>query len=224
MPRRGTESEFELTTIDRLELQGYEYCHGIELDRSKDEVVLRDRLRSSLTTRYSDLPDEAIDDAVRQFARPEGVDTIRRNLAFQKSLRSGIELPYEHSDGTTQYEHVYAIDWKTPETNDFLVVNQLSVQGKNDRRPDLVVYVNGLPLVLFELKSPFDQYTTVDGAFNQSPALRARHPATLRLQRLRRDFPTESKPSTASGPHRGSTSIRGSPSTESTSKPRRREP
>lgn len=168
MPRRGTESEFELTTIDRLELLDYEYVHGIELERpGKEEVVLRDRLRGALEERYGDLPADALDEAVRLFSRPEGVDTLRRNKAFQQILRNGVELPYEREDGTRDFRHVYAIDWEKPEKNDFLVVNQLSIQGQNDRRPDLVVYVNGLPLVLFELKSPRDEYVNVDGAFNQ---------------------------------------------------------
>jgi len=167
MPRRGTESEFELTTIDRLGHLGYTNLHGSELDRPKAEVVLRDRFRLSLELRYPDLPPDAIQNAVRSFARPEGVDTIRRNMAFHKLLREGLTLPAESSDGRVDHHHVYAVDWDDSENNDFLVVNQLSVQGQNDRRPDLVVYVNGLPLVVFELKSPFDPYTTVEGAFNQ---------------------------------------------------------
>ena len=167
MPRRGTESEFELTTIDRLGLLGYQSIHGIELARPKEEVVLRERLRLALERRYGDLPAEALDEAARRFARPEGVDTVRRNMAFQKMLREGIELPFERSDGQVDHRHVYAIDWGEPEANDFLVVNQLPIRGRNDRRPDLVVYVNGLPLVVFELKSPWDEYTTVEGAYNQ---------------------------------------------------------
>src|ERR1022692_4057675 len=75
--RRGTESEFELATIARLEQLGYRYTPGIELDRAPDEVVLRRHLRKFLARQNPDLPDTAIDLAVLHFIRPEGVDTLR---------------------------------------------------------------------------------------------------------------------------------------------------
>src|ERR1039457_2927958 len=91
--RRGTESEFELTTIARLEQLGYQYTPGIELDRPPDEVVLRRRLRNFLARQYSDLPEAAIEMAVLHFIRPDGVDTLRRNMAFHERLGRGYELP-----------------------------------------------------------------------------------------------------------------------------------
>ncbi len=169
MPHRGTETDFELTTIERLIGQDYDYIHGSELVREPAEVVLRDRLRDNLQRRYPELPQESIEEAVRRFARPDGVDTLRRNMHFHNLLRRGDDkLPVLRPDGTTEFRHIYAVDWDCPENNDFLVVNQLSVQGKsNDRRPDLVVYINGLPLILFELKNPYDESPTVEDALNQ---------------------------------------------------------
>src|ERR1022692_2577822 len=105
--RRGTESEFELTTIARLEQLGYRYTPGIELDRSPDEVVLRRHLRKFLTRQYPDLTDAAIELAVLHFIRPDGVDTLRRNMAFHERLVRGYELPLELVPGhvTRSEEH-----------------------------------------------------------------------------------------------------------------------
>ena len=165
---RGNETEFELSTIERLEAQGFTYIQGDELDRSHEEVVLEDRLRAFLASAYPDLPGAAIEEATRRFARPEGVDTLRRNMDFLQGLRRGREVLVEWPDGRTEHRHLHAIDWDRPERNEFLVVNQLRVKGPhNDRRPDLVVFVNGLPLVLFELKNPFAEKPTVEHALNQ---------------------------------------------------------
>jgi len=181
----GSESEFEYTTIERLKALGYASVHGSELGppgRADDsEVVLKDRLRAFLLARYGrtitrpgGLPGAAIDLAVAKFARPEGVDTLRRNAAFHAALRGGIEVPIEEPGAngkgpTKRIAHIYAIDWEHPEANEFLIVNQLPVHGPggNDRRPDVIVYVNGLPLVLFELKNPYDDQPTVADAINQ---------------------------------------------------------
>lgn len=167
MGHRGTETEFELTTIERLERLRYTYIHGEELERDRREVVLHDRLRAELVRRYSDLPDSALDEAVRVFARPEGVDTLRRNMTLHEMLTGGVELRVEREEGKVEHRHIYAIDWENPEDNEFLVVNQLSVSGKNDRRPDVVIFVNGIPLVVFELKNPYDEHPTVEDALNQ---------------------------------------------------------
>jgi type I restriction enzyme R subunit len=100
MPHRGTETEFELTTIERLEDEDYIYIHGEELERPHEDVVLKDRLHTFLASRYSDLPDAAIDEAVARFARPEGADTLRRNLNFHREVTRGVNISYELADGT----------------------------------------------------------------------------------------------------------------------------
>ena len=167
MSHRGTETEFELTTIERLERQGYIYRHGDDLERSHGEVVLKDRLLSFLKAQYPDIPDEALEEAMRRFAQPEGVDTVRRNMDFHQKLTRGVELAFERDDGTPEHRLVYPVAWDDPDKNEFLVVNQLRVSGQNDRRPDIVIFVNGLPLVLFELKNPYDERPSVEHALNQ---------------------------------------------------------
>ena len=105
MPHRGTESDFELTTIERLERLGYEHIIGLELERPHEEVVFRDTLRANLAERYPDLPAKALDEAVAQISRPQGVDTIRRNMAFHLLLVKGFELKVELPGGRTEHRH-----------------------------------------------------------------------------------------------------------------------
>jgi type I restriction enzyme R subunit len=150
---RGTETTFELTTIERLEQLGYFHIHGEEIVRPHDEVVLKDVLRANLAGRYPELPARALDEAVAQISRPQGVDTIRRNMAFHQMLVRGLEIPVELPKGRKEHKHIYPIDWDRPERNEIQVVNQLPIHGQNDRRPDILIFVNGLPLVLFELKT-----------------------------------------------------------------------
>jgi len=167
MPHRGTETQFELTTIERLEGQRYTHLFGPDLARPHEEVVLRDVLRASLAERYRDLPPTSLDEAVAQISRPVGADSLRRKMAFHQMLVRGLELKIEFPDGRVEHRLIYPVDWEHPTDNDFHVVNQLPVHGQNDRRPDLVLYVNGLPLVIFELKNPYSEKPTVAEALNQ---------------------------------------------------------
>ena len=127
---RGTETDFELTTIKRLEGQGYTHLLGLELDRPHDEVVLRGVLREYLKSRYPTLPAAALDEAVAQIARPEGVDTLHRNRAFHRLLIKGLELPVEYPDGRREVAHLWPIAWDAPGDNVFHVVNQLPIHGR----------------------------------------------------------------------------------------------
>lgn len=92
MAHRGSETEFELATIERLERLGYRHIHGTELDRPLEEVVLRDHLKTFLARQFPDLPAVAAGEALSRFSRPSGVDTIRRNMTFHEALTRGIEV------------------------------------------------------------------------------------------------------------------------------------
>ncbi|MBA3343341.1 MAG: type I restriction endonuclease subunit R [Gemmatimonadaceae bacterium] len=166
MSHRGSETQFELTTIERLEQLGYRWLAGPDIEREQDEVILRDLLRDSLARRYSMLTPPALDEAITKIALPTGVDTVHRNLDFHQHLVGGFEVFYE-TEGKRVPVHVHPIDWDEAGKNDFLVVNQLPIHGANDRRPDLIVYINGLPLIVFELKNPYSVKPTVDEALNQ---------------------------------------------------------
>jgi type I restriction enzyme R subunit len=162
---------------------GYEYAYGPELDRDPAHVVLADVLQDNLRDRYPELSAADLSAAVERIMRPDGADTLTRNKAFHTEiLTRGFELRVERpvvaSDahaagrrnltGTVDNDvvHVHPVDWKRPERNVFHVVNQFHIAGSG-RIPDVVVFVNGLPLVVFELKNPWDENSNVDDAHNQ---------------------------------------------------------
>lgn len=159
------ESDFEETTIERLKLLGFEHlpAHEIYTRTDLSEVILQDRLCAFLSKRYPTLPTAEL---ASQLITVDGLTLEQRNFRFHQDLVNGIEFSYE-VDGVTQYTHVTPVDWDNPDANDFVVVNQLPIQGKMARRPDMIVYVNGLPLVVFELKSPYKEAATVEDAYTQ---------------------------------------------------------
>jgi len=159
------ESDFEETTIDRLKLLGYEHlpAHEIYSRTNLTEVILHDRLQAFLSRKYPTLPTSEL---ASQLTTIDGLTLEQRNQRFHEVLVKGIDFGYEVGN-TTEYAHVTPVDWEHPESNDFVVVNQLPIQGRMARRPDMIVYVNGLPLVLFELKSPYKENATVEDAYTQ---------------------------------------------------------
>ncbi len=170
-PRFPDEARFETTTIDRLKRLGYEHDEGKPLREQADfpleKVVRVELLRRHLKARYPHLPDAAIKTAIQIGTNPEGVNTLQRNKNFHELLTRGFSVHYQTSSGIDEDEHIYLVNWDEPTRNDFRVVSQLPIRGQNDRRPDLLIYINGLPLVLFELKNPYDEEPTVEGAHNQ---------------------------------------------------------
>jgi type I restriction enzyme R subunit len=163
-----TESDFEDVTIQRLQLLGYTHRLGGDMRRTDDrQVIFADTLAAFLARRYPNVPEATRAEAVQRFIRPEGIDTLRRNMDFHQRLVKGAEFAVDRADGSKEHVHLHAIDWDDSAANTFEVINQLPIRGQNDRRPDVMVYVNGLPLVLFELKSPWSEYADVCGAHNQ---------------------------------------------------------
>jgi type I restriction enzyme R subunit len=168
MPNEGTESQFEATTIDRLlALDGYRYQYGGAIERDLRDVVTADWLRAFLKKKYPHLPADALEEAIAKSSRPEGVTPEQRNKNFHALFTRGFDQKYRKPDGTEAIEHIYVVDWENPTANDFCVVNQLAIRGQNDRRPDIIIYLNGFPVVLFELKNPYEEQPNTLGAFNQ---------------------------------------------------------
>ena len=173
------ENLFEETTVERLKKLGYEHYLGNDLrgeDFPETQVVHRPTLRAFLKAQYPQLDETALRQAVQHIASPDGVDVLQRNKHLHELVTQGFELAYERADGTEAYAHIYPIDWDDVDANTFWVVQQFTVEGTNRRRPDLVVFVNGLPLIVFELKNPYREDPTVQDAHNQ-------------LQHYRQDIP-----------------------------------
>jgi type I restriction enzyme, R subunit len=167
MPNQGTESQFEETTIDRLSTLGYRYEYGGEMDRDLREVVMIQWVRAFLQKKYAHLPLNAVEEAVLRASRPEGITPEQRNKNFHAMLTRGFEQKYRKADGNETFEHIYLVNWTDPDANDFCIVNQYPIRGQNDRRPDILIYLNGFPIVLFELKNPYEEEPNTLGAFNQ---------------------------------------------------------
>jgi type I restriction enzyme, R subunit len=163
------ESDFEETTIERLKRIGYEYLHSSELFGGREsvrDVVLRDRLDGFLRRKYPSLPSEQIPFLTSLLINPDGVTNQQRNERFHEMLTKGFSYSWEEGI-ERKFEHVFPVDWDNYIANDFLVVNQLAIEGRFSRRPDVIIYINGLPLIVFELKSPYNDQATVDDAYTQ---------------------------------------------------------
>ncbi len=137
------ESDVELAAIDWLKEQGYTHLFGADIHRNFKKVVLEDPLKYFLKKQYPNLPPDVLSDAITQLLFNEGADIDIRNRSFHLKLTQGISLQWQDKDGNTHLEHIYPIDYNTPANNQFLAVNQFTVEGKNTRRADLILFING---------------------------------------------------------------------------------
>lgn len=162
-----TEALIEQATIDWLTDLGYQHIKGPDLPENAHAVILKGPLLSFIQQQYPHLPEELQHLAVADFCNNQGADIAYRNRAFHLKLTKGLDYEYKDAQGNEKAVHLYPIDFQHPENNTFWAVNQFSIVGKNKRRPDIIIYINGIPLVLFELKNWFDENTTIAEAFNQ---------------------------------------------------------
>ncbi len=171
------EARVEVVTVDYFRELGYEYIHGPviapdgEAPERRDyaQVVLTRRLRDAMVRINPDVPNEAIDDALRQVTRTDSPSLIVNNRAFHKMLTDGVDVSWRE-EGRERHGKVRLVqrDFAASDRNDFLVVNQFTViEDRRNRRPDVVVFVNGLPLGVIELKNPAEEKATIRHAFNQ---------------------------------------------------------
>jgi type I restriction enzyme R subunit len=188
-----TESVVEEAALAWLEGLGWKVLHGPEIapgelaaERSDyAEVVLAQRLRDALIRLNPQLPAEALDDAYRKLIRPEGPTLEARNRALHRLLVDGVTVEYRAPDGAIRGAQVRVIDFADPANNDWLAVNQFTVvENKRNRRPDVVLFINGLPLVLLELKNAADENATVWAAFQQFQTYKSELPALFAYNAL----------------------------------------
>ncbi|MDI9394539.1 MAG: type I restriction endonuclease subunit R [Euryarchaeota archaeon] len=170
-----TESEIENFAIELLEQQGYQYIYAPDIApdgktperASYEDLLLSGRLRKAVGRINPGIPADAREDAIRQVRRLNSPELISNNEAFHRMLTEGINVSYR-KDGADRGDLVWLLDFKDPENNDFLVANQFTVIEDNvNKRPDIILFVNGLPLVVIELKNPADENATVNSAFMQ---------------------------------------------------------
>ena len=187
MTERGvTESVVEQAALAWLEAAGWRIAHGPDIApdmlaaerRDYGEVVLAQRLRDALARLNPMLPAEALEDAFRKLTRPEGADLIQRNRALHRLLVNGVTVEYRTREGEVRGAQARVIDFDESGGNDWLAVNQFSVtENKHSRRPDVVLFVNGLPLAVVELKNAADENATIWSAFQQLQTYQAEIPS-----------------------------------------------
>jgi len=175
MSNRLYESEIEQITLDILhDKNGYLIAHGPEIsegdqkEREYTEVVLQGRLRYAIDRLNPTIPAEAREEAVKKVLRTVSVNLLENNETFHRMLTDGIDVKFSIGDGKARTDKVWLVDFVDPDNNEFLAVNQYTVlENHNNKRPDVVLLVNGLPLVVMELKNAADENADVKAAFNQ---------------------------------------------------------
>ena len=180
-----TESVVEAAALDWFRKLGYSVIGGPDmppgvgaLRAGYGDVVLESVVRDAAARLNPDLPAEAVDDAVRRLIRPEGSTAEARNRAFHRMAVDGVAVEYRDGGGAVRGAQVQVLDFDEPDNDDWLVVNQFTVvENKHERRPDLVVFVNGLPLAVIELKNPADENATIHSAWRQLRTYRAELPS-----------------------------------------------
>lgn len=170
-----TEDQLEKETLQWLQDVGYTIRHGLDIAPDGDtplrsnyqQVVLRDNLREALQRLNPHMPQTARDDALTQVLDLGVPALLPSNRAFHKLLVNGVSVNYQ-VDGETRGDYAKLVDWTTPANNQFWAVNQFSIKGqRNTRRPDIVLFINGLPLVVLELKNPADINADIWMAYDQ---------------------------------------------------------
>ncbi|SHG16329.1 type I restriction enzyme, R subunit [Salegentibacter echinorum] len=153
--------------IEYLKDLGYRHRKGNSLDRDLKKVVLEKELRDFLVSTYPDVPATAINEALASFTQHSGMDLDHRNRDFHRKLTQGISVSWKDKNGKELAKHIYPINYRDPEQNQFICSDEVKVIGKNSRRADLVIFINGLPLIVFEFKNMFDAEVGVDNAHRQ---------------------------------------------------------
>ncbi|MYB49350.1 MAG: type I restriction endonuclease subunit R [Dehalococcoidia bacterium] len=185
-----TEAEVEQAALAWLAALGWSVEHGPDIapdtpnaERADyGQVVLERRLRDALAELNPALHLDALDDAYRKLTRPEGSTLEARNREFHRMLVSGVEIEYRESGGQVRGDLVRVIDFDEPANNDLLTVNQFTVsENRNTRRPDVVLFVNGLPLGVIELKNPTDEDATIWSAWQQLQTYKSELPTLFSM-------------------------------------------
>ena len=177
-----TESDVEQVALDWLANVGWKVAHGPDIApdtpgaqrNDYGDVVLAQRLRDALAAMNPHLPAAALEDAFRKLIRPEGATLEARNRAFHRMLVEGVTVEYRANAGAIRGAQAQVIDFDNPDRNDWLAVNQFTVtENQHNRRPDVVLFVNGLPLGIIELKNPADEDATLWTAWQQLQTYKA---------------------------------------------------
>lgn len=166
MPREYTEADYEGTLVELFENMGWHHVYGPDVERDYRDPLLEDELDQAIHRINPDMPENAIYEALFKLKNFENADLIQKNVIFMDYIQNGIEVRYL-VDGKECSGLVYLVDYKNPENNSFIIANQWTFIENSEKRPDVILFVNGLPIVLMELKSPSREETDTSEAFRQ---------------------------------------------------------
>src|SRR5436190_18703432 len=188
-----TESGVEEAALSWFGELGYAVTHAphlapgeIATERgSFADVLLVGRLRDAIARLNSAIPSDAREEALRKVLRHDAPSLVGNNRAFHRLLRDGVSVEYRREDGSIAGDHARLIDFENPDANDWLAVNQFTViEGQNNRRPDIVIFVNGLPLGIIELKIPEDTDKWFAAAYKQIQTYKQEIPSLMQYNEV----------------------------------------
>ncbi|MBI5634653.1 MAG: type I restriction endonuclease subunit R [Nitrospirae bacterium] len=180
-----TESDTELYTIEELERLGYQFLYGPDIScdglfaerQSYSDIILAGRLRAAIQKLNPNIPADAREQALRIVQRISSPELLANNEAFHRFLTDGVPIQYR-LNGDEKSDYVWLVDFENPLNNEFLAVNQYTViENNQNKRPDILLFVNGIPLVVIELKNPADENATINKAFDQIQTYKATIPS-----------------------------------------------
>lgn len=162
-----TEAEIEQMALQTLQEQGYEIINGSTIERLFNEVVLTNRLQNAIDKINPEIPADIREEALRHVLRVPFTTLLANNEAFHKLLTEGVDVKGRDGEQIKTFK-VWLVDFQNPANNDFAAVNQFTiVENHNKKRPDVIIFVNGLPLVVIEIKNATDEKADIKAAFNQ---------------------------------------------------------
>jgi type I restriction enzyme R subunit len=162
-----TEAEYENSVIELFQNMGYQHIYGPDIEiRDFYSPLYEDVLMDYIHKLNKNVPEDAIQDALYKIKHIENNDWIGQNITFMDYLQNGIQARYMEN-GEQRSTIIYLVDYKTPENNSFIIANQWTYIENSEKRPDVLVFLNGLPIVLFELKSPSREETDSSDAYRQ---------------------------------------------------------
>ena len=186
------ESDIEQLAIERLEAKRWNYLYGPDIApdgetpmrTTLEEVVLKEVLAKAVKRLNPTLTDDVRDEAIKTVLRIASPDTLANNEAFHRLLTEGVPVS-TYQDGMERGERVWFVDFEDPWNNEFTVVNQFTIiENGHNRRPDVLLFVNGLPLVIIELKNAADENATIESAYRQIETCKQQIPSLFTYNEL----------------------------------------
>lgn len=160
------ESSYENSVIELMEGLGYTYVYGPDVQRDSHTLLMEDQLRSTMEMINPKLPSAAINEAIYKLKNYEAGSLVSKNETFMDYLQNGVQVSYTEK-GETKGALVNIVDYSNPSMNSFIVANQWSYEEYETKRPDVVIFLNGMPVVVMEFKSPKADLVTIEDAYKQ---------------------------------------------------------